>query len=356
MQHNFHAMNKIIEQDLEEICASKAIDWEKFKDTTVLITGANGMLPAYLVFTLLYLNKIRGLQVKVIALVRNAEKAKTKFRDFLSDPALTILVHDVTVPIEIAGPVDYIIHAASQASPKYYGVDPVGTINANVEGTTNVLRLAYEKNSKSVLYFSSGEVYGKMTGGKPNLENDYGLIDPLSVRSCYGQSKRMGETLCVCWNYQYHTHAKIVRSFHCYGPGMLMNDGRVFADFTNNILHNEDIILRSDGSAVRAFCYITDATLEFFEVLLNGEDSQAYNVGNSNNAISIRDLAQTLVGLFPEKKLKVVMQIDENDMRTSKMKSPLSVSTPNISKIVALGYKPTVTIAEGYRRTIKSFL
>lgn len=349
-------MNKVIEKDLEEICACKAIDWEKFRDATVLITGANGMLPSYLVFTLLYLNKTRDLHVKVVALVRNAEKAKYKFKDFLSDPALAILVHDVTIPIAIEGPVNYIIHAASQASPKYYGVDPVGTINANVEGTTNILQLAREKNSKSVLYFSSGEVYGKMTGGKPNREDDYGLIDPLSVRSCYGQSKRMGETLCVCWNYQYHTHAKIVRPFHCYGPGMLMNDGRVFADFTNNILHNEDIVLRSDGSAVRAFCYITDATIEFFKVLLDGEDGQAYNVGNSDNAISIRDLAQTLVNLFPEKKLKVVMQIDENDMRTSKMKSPLSVSVPDVSKLVALGYKPTVSIAEGFKRTIESFL
>lgn len=348
-------MNRIIEEDLENICSNKVIDWNRFNNKTILVTGANGMLPAYLVYTLLYLNKAKNYNVNVIALVRNKDKAKAKFQDFLDDRHLNILVQDVSLPISIEGRVDFIIHAASQASPKYYGVDPVGTINANVSGTINVLTLAKEKNTEFVLYVSSGEVYGKISGAQPNIENTYGLIDPLSVRSCYGQSKRMSETLCVCWNYQHHTHAKIVRPFHCYGPGMLLNDGRVFADFIGNILRNENIVLRSDGSAVRAFCYITDATIQFFKVLLDGNDGEAYNVGNSKNIISIKELAETLVTLYPEKRLKVVMDIDKNDMRTSKMKSPLSVSIPDTRKIESLGFVPSISIQEGFKRTIESF-
>lgn len=348
-------MNKIIKEDLEVITSCQSVDWTKFKDSTVLITGANGMLPAYLVFTLLFLNKKYDYNTKVIALVRNEDKAKTKFKDFLDDEHLSIFVHDVTDNFDIDGPVDYIIHAASQASPKYYGVDPVGTIDANIIGTTNVLKLAKDKQSKSLLYISSGEVYGKIEGAKPNVEDEYGFIDPLCVRSCYGQSKRMGETLCVCWNYQFNTHAKIVRPFHSFGPGMLLNDGRVFADFVSNILKNENIVLKSDGSAVRAFCYISDATIGFFKVLLDGVDGEAYNIGNDKNAASIKDLATMLVDIYSERGPKLIFDIDENDLRTGKMKSPLSVSIPNMEKTYSLGFEPAISVKDGFIRTIESF-
>lgn len=347
-------INKIIDDDLNVICSNNVIDWKKFDNCTVLITGANGMLPSYMVFTLLYLNIKFNLNIKVIALVRNIEKAKIKFKPFIDNLHLNIYVHDVNLPISINEHIDYIVHAASQASPKYYGVDPVGTINANIQGTINVLELAKKNDCKSVLYFSSGEVYGILSEGKKNIETEYGLIDPLSVRSCYGQSKRMGENLCICWNYQYNTHAKIVRPFHSFGPGLLLDDGRVFADFISNIIRNENIILKSDGTAIRAFCYITDATLQFFKVLLDGKDGEAYNVGNDNNSVSIKELAQTLVKLYPEKKICVIQNIDENDLRTSKMKSPLSISIPNIDKIRELGVFPSVSISQGFKRTIDS--
>ena len=350
-------MNKTIEQDLEHICTSPLIPWEKFQNTTVLITGANGMLPSYIVFSLLYLNRIKNYNIHVIALVRNKEKATKKFKDFLHDRNLSLLIQDVTSPIKVDCTIDYIVHAASQASPKYYGTDPVGTINANVEGCTQVLTLARNKATKSLLYFSSGEVYGVQQGdaGRQLTESEYGTIDPLSVRSCYGQSKRMGETLCVCWNSQYNTHAKIVRPFHCYGPGMLLDDGRVFADFVGNILHNENIVLRSTGEARRAFCYVTDATLAFFKVLLCGTDGEAYNVGNPDGEISICELAQLLASLYPEKGLKVEKHVLENDMRTVKMKSPLSASIPSIDKLKNLGFAPEISVEEGFRRTISSF-
>ena len=147
----------------------------------------------------------------------------------------------------------------------------------------------------------------------------------------------------------------MVRPFHTYGPGLLKDDGRVFADLVFSILEDKDIVLRSDGSAIRAFCYISDATIELFKVLLDSIDGEAYNIGNDSNAITIRDLANQLIGLYPEKKLKVVYDINMEDMRTGKMKSPLSVSIPNMDKTVDLGYKPVITIYEGFTRTIASF-
>ncbi len=350
-------MNSIIRNDLKQIISSPIINWECFKESIVLITGANGILPSYLVYTLLYLNETKNYNIKVIALVRDISKAETKFKDFLNDENLKFIVQDVCEEIFYSGNLDYIIHAASQASPKYYGIDPVGTINANIIGTINTLKLAKEKKVKSFLFFSSGEVYGNVSSDKcPIKETEYGYIDPIKVRSCYGESKRMGENLSVSWHYQYGINVKIVRPFHTYGPGLNFDDGRVFADFCKNIVNNEDIVLRSDGSALRPFCYITDAVIAYFKVLLDGKVGEAYNIGNPYCEISILQLAEILISLYPEKKLNLKKEILKDDMTTVKMKSPLSRSVPDISKVESLGWKPIISIEEGFSRTIESFL
>ena len=261
-------MNEIINKDIKEILESDIINWSRFQNSNILITGANGMLPSYLVFTLLELNK-RNMNVNVYALVRNREKAENIFQNLLNDQYLHLIVQDVAEPIHIENQIDYVIHAASQASPKYYGIDPVGTINANVLGTINTLKLACDKKVKGYLYFSSGDVNGIVPPEKfPFKESDYGYIDVLNVRSCYAESKRMGENLCVAYHQQYNVPTKIVRIFHTFGPSMTMNDGRVFGDFCKNIVKGEDIVMNSDGSAVRLFCYVSDAIVAYLKVLL----------------------------------------------------------------------------------------
>lgn len=349
-------MNRIIEEDIKTILSNPIIDWNRFKHKTVLITGASGMLPVYMVYTLLYLNILKNFDVKVIGLVRNIERARAVLQDLIYDPHLEIMVQDVSQPIQIDQNVDFIVHAASQASPKYYGVDPVGTLKANVMGTGNVLELARQKKSEAVLFFSSVEVYGYHVQDDESLkENSYGLVDPLLQRSCYAESKRMGENMCVSWNAQYAVNAKIVRLFPIYAPTMKLNGGRAFADFCRNIINGEDIILRSDGSAKRTFCYVTDATVAFFKVLLDGENT-AYNVGNPNQNMTLKSFAKMLAGLYPEKKLTVKIEILPGDLTTVKMKSPVRNIRPSIDKIKQLGWTPTVSIEEGFRRSIDSIL
>ncbi|MEI7735918.1 MAG: NAD-dependent epimerase/dehydratase family protein, partial [Ferruginibacter sp.] len=174
--------NIILKQDLAGI-TSADIDWLQFNNKTVLITGASGFLPAYMVETLLYLNNnYDNFNVSVIALVRNKEKAISRFTDYKGDDHLVFIEQDVCSEISIQGPVDFIIHAASQASPKYYGIDPVGTLSANVLGTINLMKLAQVKNVTSFLYFSSGEIYGQLDDSAfPVVEDNYGYIDPLKV-------------------------------------------------------------------------------------------------------------------------------------------------------------------------------
>lgn len=346
--------NSIIREDLESIYQSD-INWSKFDNCTVLITGASGFLPAYLVESLLYLNfKRPESNVKVIALVRNLSNAKSRFSEYASNINLSFIQQDVSSPITIAHNVDYIIHAASQASPKYYGTDPVGTLKANVLGTINLMEFALLNKIKSFLYFSSGEVYGEVEIDKIPIEEDsYGYIDPTNVRSCYAESKRMGENICVSYYHQFGVPAKIARPFHTYGPKMKLDDGRVYADFVANILNDQDISMQSDGSAIRAFCYLSDATIGFFKVLLEGSDGEAYNVGNSNEEHSILELAEILVKIYPEKGLKVVRQLKKGD--NSYLKSPLKRNSPSINKITELNWKPSIDVAEGFKRTIQSY-
>jgi len=347
-------MNTVIMQDLERITSSELINWKRFNNKTVLISGANGMLPSYMVESLLFLNEKFGYNVKVIALVRNLDKAKKVFAEYDGNPMLEYLVQDVAMPIKYEGKVDFMVHAASQAAPSYYGVDPVGTFKANTLGTINMLELAKEKNVEGVLYFSTGSVYGDIPGEKVLLDESMsGNVNILEVRNCYAESKRAGENACVCYNYQYKVPTKIIRIFHTFGPKVNLNDGRVFSDFCKNVLNNENIVLKSDGSAKRSFLYVADAVIAYFKVLLDGEDAKAYNVGGDEvHEISIKELSKLLVGLYPEKNLKVIFDINKDDLTYTKMRTPQKQVLPNLERVATLGWVQTTSIRDCFKRTI----
>jgi UDP-glucuronate decarboxylase len=342
--------NIIVEQDMESISSIFNHDCE---GKTFLITGASGFLPFYMCQTLLFLNDHIFIKpCKLIAVVRNRENATAKFKDYIGRSDLEFVVQDVCDPLKLENNIDYIIHAASQASPKYYGIDPVGTLSANVLGTINLLELARKNNITSFLYFSSGEVYGQ-TEKTPTTEKDYGYSDPMDVRNCYLESKRMGENICVSYLKQYNIPIKIIRPFHTYGPGMLLDDGRVFADFVKNIVHGEDIILKSDGKAVRTFCYIADATKAFFTVLFKGVIGEAYNVSNDQCSVSIAALAELMVHLFADKNLKVIKTINDS---VDYIPSKIQINYPDITKIRTLGWSPETGLENGFKKTVLSFL
>lgn len=344
--------SRVIKEDIRFIL-SRFKQTERFRNKTVLITGAAGFLPAYLVEFFLSLDS--EWNTKVIALVRTMDKAKVRFSHWLNDNRLTLQEHDVSLPYSSAEKIDFIIHAASQASPKFYGIDPVGTLMANVMGTINQLNLARDHSVESFLFFSSGEVYGEVKEEDiPIKEDTFGYLNPATVRACYGESKRMGENICVSYHAQYGVQAKIVRPFHTYGPGMSLDDGRVFADFVANVVHKKDIVLKSDGSAIRPFCYLSDATLGFLTILLRGENGQAYNIGNPNQEYSILELANLIAEINPALGIKVIKQplnIPDNKY----LKSPIMRNSPNIEKARKLGWEPEVTAYQGFGRTIDSF-
>lgn len=329
------------------------IDWGALAGSTVCVTGAAGFLPSYMVETLLYLNETRHLDIRVLALARNRAGVERRFAHHARRADLICIEQDISRPLTLAAQPDYIIHAASQASPKYYASDPVGTLSANTLGTAALLELARASGSRGFLYFSSSEVYGQPPR-VPTAEGDYGLVDPTQVRACYAESKRMGENMCVSWQHQFGVPAKIVRPFHTYGPRMQLDDGRVYADFVACILRNEPIALKSDGLATRSFCYSADAVAGFWQVLLAGADGQAYNIGNPGGEIGMRALGQMLVDMYPEKKLSV--SAVDRAPGDRYLASSVARSCPDIAKAAALGWQPRTSLADGFRRTINSYL
>ena len=346
------ANHPIIEEDLDKIVASD-LPWDRLFGKTVLISGANGFVAAYMVETLLHLNGTRNANIHVVAMVRNHEKAMRRLGHLAGRSDLSMVVQDVRDPYRGPEPVDFVVHAASQASARFYATDPVGTFEANVIGTQRMLEVARKFNSAGFLFLSSGEVYGRLADlSIPVEESMYGSVDPLDIRSCYAEGKRGGETLCACWHSQFGVPAKIVRLSHTYGPGMDLNDGRVFADFVADLVFRRDIVLKSDGMTSRPFCYLADAIVAFFTILLLGKSGEAYNVGEDKEC-TILHLAEMLCRLFSERNCRIV--------RKEQIPGPMSLTAPasaghfDISKIRALGWGPTTTLEEGFKRTVKSY-
>ncbi|MGH9164686.1 MAG: NAD-dependent epimerase/dehydratase family protein, partial [Acidimicrobiales bacterium] len=351
---NAPAERSIGGDDLARTCGED-LPWERLEGRTVLVSGASGFLAAYMVEVMLHLNRtVLRRPVRVIAMVRDAGRAEARFAAYADRPELRIVVHDVCLPLELTESVDYVVHAASQTSPLCYGIDPVATLGANLFGTHHLLELARANGATGFLFFSSSEVYGQVeSSAMPVAEDTYGFLDPLSIRSCYAESKRVGETMCASWHHQHGVPVTIVRPFHTYGPGMRLDDGRAHADFVTDIVAGRNVIVRSDGQAARSFCYIADAAAGFFTVLLKGQAGHAYNVGDEEGELTMLELAKMLVDLSPSSGVHVDLQ--ERPDGNGYLRSPVTRCCPNTAKLRALGWAPRVSLADGFSRTLRSF-
>ncbi len=347
-------MNSVIDEDIKEII-KRRFDWDSFSYSSILISGGSGFIATYIIETLMYLNRKKNLHIRVLAVVRNKEKAVKKFSQFIKSKELTLIVQDINKPIHVRRKIDFIIHAASHASPKFYSIDPVGTLKANTIGTMNLLELGRKKHIKDFLFISSAEIYGTFKNSQRAIpEDEYGTIDPTNIRSCYAESKRMGENICISWHHQYGIPVKIVRLFHTYGPGMSLDDGRVHADFVANIIVGQNILMKSEGKSYRTFCYIADAVSAIFAVLLKGQNGQVYNIGNDQAEIRIQDLAKLLSSIIPNRQVTVIQK--RRTRKENYIESPIDRCKPNTTKVRQLGWNPCYDLKEGFSRTIFSYL
>ena len=348
-------MNQIIKEDIGRIL-EKDLPWEKLNNCSVLITGASGMLASYLVFVIgQYMKDHCDCGIHLYLAVRNLKKAQNRFAELLEIPNMSLVFWDGESDPDSALKPDYIIHAASIADSSMYLTNPVETLVPNVIGTWKLLELARRHPVKGFLFFSSASAYGRVTGKTAIREEDSGYLLPQEVRSCYGESKRMGENLCASYAREYGIPACAVRISHTYGPTMnLRGDSRVFAEFVRNIVDHEHIVMKSDGSAKRAFCYISDATEAFLRILLCGTPGQVYNMCNDKAFVSIAELAQKMTQLFPERKLEV-QRMGRAEGDTYSENKNANTDVLSTEKLRALGWNPSVPIEEGFRRTVLSF-
>lgn len=322
------------------------LPWQQLEGKTVLVTGATGMLASYVTWLLLYLHEEAGIDVSVVALCRNPQKAEHYFSPYVGKPYFSMLTQDVCNPIVYDGAVDYIFHLAGNASPHFINTDPVGIMKGNLLGTMNVLDWARVSGVAKVIFASTREVYGKNEEAELLDEQAYGTLDPQDDRSCYPESKRAAETLLRSYFLQYGIPYNIVRIAHSYGPTMrLENDGRVMADLMGDVVAGRDIVLKSSGEAVRAFLYVTDAVVGMFTVLFHGETAKAYNLANETEPVSIKDLAQLLAALREDRKIQVVVSEGGQKGYCAYRRTALDTTA-----IAQLGWRPQVSLGEGIRR------
>ncbi|MCD8245374.1 MAG: NAD-dependent epimerase/dehydratase family protein [Parabacteroides sp.] len=346
------SVNSYVYRDLLTITKT-ALPWEQLAEKTVLITGAGGFIGYYLVHTLLVLNDTKNLHIHVIGLVRNEKRARQKFGFLLDRDDFELVVQDVIEEIRISQNVDYIIHAASQASNIQFETDPVGTINANVMGTVRVLEYARRKQAISTLFISSLKVYGTIHDGSASIAEEMtGYLDHTDYKNCYAQGKRAAETICASYIKEYGMNIKIARPAYIYGASSLEDD-RVWAQFMANVIRRENIVLKSSGGTYRSFCYLADTVAALFTILLKGANGQPYNISSLDSNVTIREFAKLTADAFPERKLALVFQnkADEQERDSSRF-SP----TPEIldnTRITQLGWEAQYALPEGIRRSVQ---
>jgi nucleoside-diphosphate-sugar epimerase len=341
--------NQIINQDINYILGKKHINWRALKNKKFLISGANSFIANYIIYLLIYLNTKKKFNIKIHLLVRSKKSVMKKFITSDTKKFIKIIEKDITSKFIYNDKVDYILHLASNASPKFYAKYPIETALPNILGTYNLLRIKNINNIKSFLFFSSGEVYGI----SKNIlhENRIYSNNNLNLRASYSESKKMGETLCYSFFKQKKIPIKIIRLFHTYGPCMNLNDGRVMMDFVRDSLCKKKITIKSNGNQKRTFLYIADAISGIFTILLKGKSGEAYNLGNCSEILSIKSLAQLFKKLV--KNIKIVYK--ERNRKERYQQSKFNILIPSTAKIAKLGFKANIKSAEGFSRTINYF-
>ena len=284
--------NKHFIEDMEYISNAEFIPWDKLKNKMILITGATGLIGYTLVNSLVYANKKHGLNLKILALIRDMDRARERFMDIDSDTALEYVIGTVEKLPEITEKVDYIVHGASQTASKAFVNEPVETIMTALKGTENILELAKAKNVSGMVYLSSMEVYGHPEKGHKVTEDEIGTLSPLDIRNSYPISKIQCESLCFAYAKEYGVPAMSVRLTQTFGPGVNYNDGRVFAEFARCVIEKRDIVLKTKGETERSYLYTADAATAILTVLLKGEPGQAYNAANEDTYCSIAQMAE----------------------------------------------------------------
>lgn len=351
----------VVEMDLAYIGERLDGAFGQMAGRRLLITGGGGFLGHYLVQSALWWNRSAEPARRIdVTVYDNWIRGFPDWLRALDQPELSLFEYDLARPLPPdMGHFDYIIHAASIASPTYYRQHPIETMDGNVNGLRALLSYCLEQEEagtpvRAMLFFSSSEVYGDPDPAHiPTPESYNGNVSFTGPRACYDEAKRYGETLCVNFAGVHGTPIKVARPFNNYGPGLRLEDRRVLPDFARDVLLDRPIRLLSDGSPTRTFCYVADAVIGYYRVLLDGRPGEAYNIGVERPEISMVELAERTAALGRD------LFGYSGHVAVGSSSDPAYLTDnpqrrcPSIEKArEELGYDPAVDLDDGLRRSL----
>ena len=349
--------------DLGVMVADLDGDLRRMSGKRLLITGGAGFLGYYLVQVPVAWNDAHpeAPPIQVTVFDNYFRGVPGWLEEMGGRPDVELVVHDMREPLpEAMGDFAYVIHAAGIASPTYYRAHPIETMDANINGLRALLDHARRRQEagrglEGFLFYSSSEIYGDpVPEAIPTPETYRGNVSCTGPRACYDESKRYGETLCVNFARQHGIPVTMVRPFNNYGPGMKITDGRVIADLFRDALAGRDLVLLSDGSPKRTFCYVADAVTGYYLALLRGRPGEAYNIGVDGPEIAMRDLAATIAGLGNELFGHTVEVVHGRSVEADYLVDNPNRRCPDITKArTELAYRPRVALEDGLRRTMR---
>lgn len=357
------SLDALLQDDLERICVDLTEEFGRMSGDRLLITGGAGFLGYYLVQAALHWNRTRmdahaPIDVTVWdSYIRGVPEWLTSLD---GTPHLTLARQDLIEPLPVGmGHFDWIIHAAGIASPIFYRAQPLKCIDANINGLRNLLEyMVAERDAgrplKGFLFYSSSEIYGDPSPDAiPTPETYRGNVSCTGPRACYDESKRFGETLCVVFAKQENLPITMARPFNNYGPGLKITDGRVLPDFARDVFAGKDIVMLSDGSPKRTFCYATDAITGYYKVLVKGHPGEAYNIGIDRPEITMAELGAKVIEVSKE-----LFGYEGKLVLGKAQEADYLIDNPNrrcpiIDKArTHLQYDPKVGIDDGIRRSM----
>lgn len=342
-------MNNILKEDIQFFASRFALATE-LEGKTIAVTGSTGLLGACMVHCLLALKAQRGVNLHIVAIARNMEKAVRLFGEEREELSYYQYDFSSTEPFQPKRKVDYLFHFAAPTASKDFVEKPVETMNMVYMGMQNILNYAEQAKLESLVLASTLEVYGTITDDStPLTEDKQGYLDPMATRSSYPLAKRAAEGLCHNYAVEKQVKVKVARLAQTFGAGVSKQDNRVFAQFARSVIHNEDIILHTTGELSRCYCYTTDAISAMLYILLKGEDGTAYNVANEATYISIRQMAELVAKTFNPNHVHVVIEIQEGLGY-----SPTTKLRLDTQRIQTLGWTPYYNMKDMFGRLIAS--
>ncbi len=336
----------IFEEDYLRLKNSYEELLKELEGNTVFVTGGTGLIGSNLINMIIKYNESADSCIRVIALVRNINKAKGMFGE--ENHNIRYVCGTIESIPDIDENIDYIIHGACVTSSKDFVNKPVETIRTSTDGIIAIMEFSKKMNVKSVVYLSTMEIYGTHEKGTRITEDSIGFLNPTSVRSSYPESKKLCECLCASYAKEYNVPVKILRLTQTFGYGVEYNDGRVFAEFARCVIENKDIILHTAGESKRSYLYTSDAVSAILCVLLKGENGNAYHAANESTYCSIVEMAQLVAGIS-DNRISVRIETDNIDRGYA----PTIYMDLDTSKIKSIGWKPSVDLKEMYTRMIE---